>query len=146
VYGTGNFIFPKLNSDSLWNLGVIANLGIEKNKPITLEIIPISLEMNAKINLSFLSLENNEKFKTVENDKKEVIKDDNLLEEKYSLFVKNVENQYLNYLQPYTSKYLHKLYSMGVIPSFLQSKVKRLLYLNLIRCEAHRDIILKILK
>jgi poly-gamma-glutamate synthesis protein (capsule biosynthesis protein) len=146
VYGTGNFIFPKLNSDFLWNLGVIAHLGIEKNKPITLEIIPISLEMNAKINLSFLSLENNEKFKTVENDKKEVIKDDNLIEEKYALFVKNVENQYLHFLQPYSSKYLHKLFSLGILPNFLKHNKKRLLYLNLIRCEAHRDVLLRILK
>lgn len=144
VYGTGNFIFPNKNGDDLWNIGVIANLCIEKEK-IDLKIYPVKLSYKQKITLSFLSDSDTISFIELEKDRNEVIANDKLLEKEYDLFVASIKNQYLHYLQPYTSKYLHKLFSMGIIPNFLKNNKKRLLYLNLVRCEAHRDVLIKIL-
>jgi poly-gamma-glutamate synthesis protein (capsule biosynthesis protein) len=145
-YGLGNFIFPSQTlNDKKWSLGVLLNLQIKFDKSVQFETIPFL--QNFK-NFSIKVLEGDElaKFRKDEMEMNDIILNEKALSEKYELFFKNVENQYLHYLQPYTSKYLHKLYSMGVLPSFLQSKAKKLLYLNLIRCEAHRDIILKVLK
>jgi poly-gamma-glutamate synthesis protein (capsule biosynthesis protein) len=145
-YGLGNFVFPSQTlNDKKWSLGVLLNIQIKFDKSVQFEIIPFL--QNFK-NFSIKVLEGDElaKFRKDEMEINDIILNEKELSEKYDLFFKNVENQYLHYLQPYTSKYLHKLYSMGVLPSFLQSKAKKLLYLNLIRCEAHRDIILKILK
>jgi len=44
------------------------------------------------------------------------------------------------WIQPYKS-ILASLYKRGFLPSII-SKKKKLLYTNLVRCEAHRDILL----
>lgn len=144
VYGVGNFIFPRKGSNDLWNIGVVANLTIEK-KGVTLKTIPVKLNYENGLELSLLSNIEASDFLNSEKDKSEVIANDELLEKKYDEFIVSVYNQYVHYLQPYTSKYLHKLFSMGIIPNFLKNNKKRLLYLNLVRCEAHRDVLLKIL-
>jgi len=144
VYGTGNFIFPSKGSNDLWNIGIIARLTISK-EAITLKTIPVKLSYEEDLNLSILSDSDLEEFLDSEKEKASTIANDPLLEAKYDEFVASINNQYTHYLQPYTSKYLHKLFSKGIIPNFLKNKRKRLLYLNLIRCEAHRDVLLKIL-
>ncbi len=145
VYGTGNFIFPKKNADISWNLGVICQLEIEKNQPIRLKEIPVILDVSNEIKLKSLNETETKHFLEIKKKLTKVIASEKLVKEEYQKFVDKVEKQYVHYLQPYTSKYLHKLLSLGLLPNFLNNKVKKKLYLNIIRCEAHRDILLNLL-
>jgi hypothetical protein len=75
------------------------------------------------------------------NNLNEVIQDDTLLEQKFKEYIATWKPIMNAWLQPYKGKYLPSLYKKGLLPSLL-SKSKVLLYSNLIRCEAHRDILL----
>jgi poly-gamma-glutamate synthesis protein (capsule biosynthesis protein) len=143
VYGTGNFIFPIKGMKNDWNIGVVANLLIEKQGPIRLKVVPIEL-IYQENKLILKDLDKNE-FAALENDLNDKLGNDDLLAKEYISFIERNEQQYRHFLQPFTSKYLHKLFSMGLIPDFLNNKVKKMLYLNLVRCEAHRDVLLNIL-
>lgn len=145
-YGLGNFVFPSQSlKDEKWATGVLLDIKILNDNSIEFETIPFLQNFN-QYNFKMMDGEKLESFRKSELEINTIIANDALLNAKYDEFFKKIENQYLHYLQPYTSKYFHKLYSLGILPSFLQNKTKRLLYLNLIRCEAHRDVVLKILK
>ena len=68
-----------------------------------------------------------------------------IIEEKFNEYVSNHQRQYYSYLEPFTNRYLVALYNRQLLPSFI-SKSKRLLLLNVLRCEAHRDVLIKLLK
>ena len=70
---------------------------------------------------------------------------DELLQIEFEKFVSQSEKKYSLYLEPFSNKILLGLISRGWLRSFVKGK-KRLLLLNIIRCEAHRDILLQILK
>lgn len=145
-FGLGNFVFPsQYKANENWHIGVMLSLTINDDLSVDFKTIPFFQNLN-QIGISLLVEQDLSDFLKNETLKNSIIKDDIELEKKYHLFFKKVEKQYMHYLQPYTSKYLHKLFSMGILPSFLNNKTKKTLYLNLIRCEAHRDILLKILK
>jgi poly-gamma-glutamate synthesis protein (capsule biosynthesis protein) len=145
-FGLGNFVFPsKGKSDEDWYLGVLLSLKIKEDLSIDFKTIPFFQNYN-EMGISLLDDLSLSKFRESESKKNYIISNDVELDNQYHMFFKKVEKQYLHFLQPYSSKYLHKLYSLGILPSFLQNKTKKLLYLNLIRCEAHRDILLKVLQ
>lgn len=73
------------------------------------------------------------------------IADPRLLQESFSRFVELQTRCYQRYIEPRTFKLLEALQSRGMAPSFLRPAQRRLL-LNLIRCEAHRDLLLEILE
>ena len=73
-----------------------------------------------------------------------IIADDSLLEKEFQKYVEKKKKMYSHYLEPYTQRILHIMHRYKLLPTFL-NKRKRLLYLNLIRCESHRDVILRIL-
>jgi poly-gamma-glutamate capsule biosynthesis protein CapA/YwtB (metallophosphatase superfamily) len=55
------------------------------------------------------------------------------------------KRSYLSYFEPYSNRYLSALNFRGLFPSIISAQKKKAL-LNLIRCEAHRDLVLKSLK
>ena len=146
-YGLGNFFFPGYDeNDYEWSLGVMVELNIDINKSISFSTHPFL--QNYKSSYQINTLKDNAllEFRDRENEINQIILNDSLLNEKFDLFFDQICKNYNHFLQPYTSKYLHKLYSLGIIPSFLNNKYKKRLYLNIIRCEAHREILLKLLK
>jgi len=146
LFSTGNFIFPRQNAGPDWTTGVIASLRLKKNQNIELQTLPISLNVEAAKTLSLLEGKAFDEFRAEEKRKNKIIADDQKLEEVYDAFFEKAKKQYIHYLQPFSSRYLHKVFSLGIIPDFLKTPRKKRLYLNLIRCESHRDMLLKLLK
>ncbi len=70
-----------------------------------------------------------------------IILDDVLLEKEFKKYANSWKPVMNTWIQPYKGKYLSSLYKRGFLPSLL-GKRKKLLYTNLIRCEAHRDILI----
>jgi hypothetical protein len=143
-YSIGNFIFDlNKKTEQWWNEGFAVNLSFEK-KMISYKLIPyIQNDNNVGIRcmneLETVSFFN--KFQTLSDQ----IKDDNVLEMRFNEFAEKKKKMYNAYIQPYKNRYLQYLYSKGILPNFWKGKSKLLLY-NLIRCESHRDILLKNLK
>lgn len=145
VYGLGNFLFDRnRRNDQLWTIGIVANLMISEDN-ISLKIIPYSQNKGNKDGINLLNNSENKAFTEKINELNTIIQDDEKLQKEFLKFINLKKRQYFHFLEPYTNRILHGLYGKGIIPSLINKK-KRMLYLNLIRCESHRDIILELLK
>lgn len=141
-YSLGNFCFDWQGLRNMpWNKGMMVRLGFEKSKPITFEMEFVS-QNNDTVGLSLLNetekiamLKHLEKLNTI-------IADDTLLENEFKKYAETWKPIMNTWIQPYKGKIMAGLYKRGLLPSIITKK-KKLLYTNLIRCEAHRDILLQ---
>lgn len=141
IYGLGNFCFNSKLRNSSWNEGYLALLTFNSSQ-ILLEVVPY-IQCNDKLGV-FLVTERTDfdhKIKelndVVSNSQKlkaEVIK-------YYNDQYKNIESVF----EPYTNRYLLKLRSLKIIPSFVPLK-KWLKLFNIMECEAHRDKLFNVLE
>lgn len=143
-YSLGNFIFDHQNiTESSWNFGFAVKFKLITDN-LSFEIIPYE---QCKESVGVHLLKGKSEILFFEELKKlnTFISDDNSLNESFKRFVnQNLLKTYNGFLEPHSIKPLRILQRFGIFPSLL-SKRKRKLYLNLIRCEAHRDVLLEIL-
>ena len=71
-----------------------------------------------------------------------IIQNDILLGNEYEKYINEEARYVVNIFEPYYNRYLMALRNRGLLPSLLGRK-KKLQILNMIRCEAHRDKVLK---
>ncbi len=141
-YSLGNFIFDNeglVNRE--WNYGYAVRL--ELGHQIGFTLIPYEqcnpqAGVKLLINDKDVFEENIERLNTI-------IQNDASLYDEFNKYCGRVRKLYSFYLEPYSIRLLHHLRNRGIIPSVL-SKRKKLLYLNLIRCESHRDVVINILR
>ena len=139
-YGLGNFCFDNSSHfNDIWNFGYILKLSLEKR--VSYELQPY-IQCSERPNVAMIS--NREKFddelmklNVIINSPKELAK----VTEKYY----KTEKRFIKMaFEPYSGRFLSKLYLMRILPSFLGKN--RILHLqNLVECEAHRDILLQLL-
>lgn len=142
-YSLGNFVFDYNQSNSwLWSSGYAVSLKIEDK--ISFEIIPYTQNYLSKVGVHMMQDEDLIRFNKELELINAVIQDDIKLQEAFDEMALNRKKQYLNYLEPFERKIFVALKNRNFIPTTL-SKKKKLLLTNIIRCEAHRDIVLKIL-
>lgn len=140
-YSLGNFCFDWEGlQNGTWNKGMMVRLQFEKDKPIHFEFDFFN-HNNEKAGVYLMSEE--EKKSQLEKVLKinEIIKNDKKLNTAFENYVKSWESVMNTWIQPYKGKYLPSLYKRGLLPSII-SDDKKLLFTNLIRCEAHRDVLL----
>ena len=143
VYSLGNFIFDhKINRNSSWNECVIAVLEI-LDRTITLKLIPL-YQCSDKVGVHLMNKEQEKSFISQRLKKSNIIKKDILLEAEFENFVNKQFRMYNSFLEPIKNKYILWLMNRGILPRFVKGYFRRLL-LNVIRTEAHRDILLKVL-
>lgn len=143
-YSLGNFVFDSLsNRSGIWTEGLGVCLKFN-DKNIDFDLIPFC-QNNEKEGVRIMSDEEQKAFKDKLDNLNEIIANEDLLKAKFEQYCGKVNRMYSSYLEPHRNKWIHALRSRGWIPPFL-SKYKRTLFLNLIRCEAHRDVTLEILK
>ena len=141
-YSLGNFCFDWQGLRNMpWNKGMMVRLGFEKSKPITFEMEFVS-QNNDTVGLSLLN--ETEKIAMLKHLEKlnAIIADDTLLENEFKKYAETWKPIMNTWIQPYKGKIMAGLYKRGLLPSIITKK-KKLLYTNLIRCEAHRDILLQ---
>lgn len=139
-YGLGNFCFDKNRpNDSLWNEGYAVEINLNKNS-ITYTILPyIQCAENPKVTF----IKETTDFEYEINKLNKIILNDNILFDEFINMSKR--KSFLIYLEPYNTKWLRKLKSKGLLPSFI-NRYKKNVILNLFRCEAHRDVMFELLK
>lgn len=143
-YGLGNFVFdnPRFRTGK-WNQGFALQLSIS-GVSISYKLFPY-IQSAEKPGIRQMSDSEMLEFETSIEALNKIIADHGLLQSEFDAFCKKVGRQYLNYLEPYSNRLLNGLYKRGLLPSLLTGN-KKMLYQNLIRCEAHRDVLLKILE
>ena len=140
-YSLGNFCFDWQGLQSKpWNNGMMVRLRFEKLKPITFDIDYFT-QNNAELGLFLLSEVEKDITENKVHELNAIIQDDVLLEKKFNDYVATWKPVMNTWIQPYQGNYLPSLYKKGLLPSIITKK-KKLLFTNLIRCEAHRDILI----
>ncbi len=142
-YGLGNFIYDwpgKVNSP--WNKGYVVRLNIAEKTDF--DIIPLK-QCNEKPGIFHLNSEETGAFHKKIDRLNLIIADDQQLEAEFRKYCNSVFPMYDAFIEPYFGKYFTALRKRGFFPK-LMSKRKRLLLLNITRCESHRDVLLRLLK
>lgn len=141
-YGLGNFIYdwPGKFMGS-WNKGYAVMLRLSDG--IDFEIIPLK-QGNNKPGVFHLNAEEIEEFTKEINRLNSIIVDDEKLEVEFRKYCNSVFPMYDAFIEPNFGKTVASLRKRGMFPKFMSGK-KRLLLLNLIRCESHRDVMIRML-
>lgn len=142
-YGLGNFLYDwpgKINTS--WNLGYVVKL--EFSDRVNFNIIPLK-QNNEFPGVFHLSEDEKSDFYNKINTLNDTIRDDKQLEIEFHKYYKSVRPQYDSFIEPYFGKIITALRRRGYFPK-LMSRKKRLLLLNITRCESHREVLLRMLK
>lgn len=144
IYSLGNFFFPNNKmQNSYWNEGMTVTLCFNTEE-CAFSFTHFD-QCNGEFNVKMVSEKDiairNEKIKTLN----QVISNETLLQEEYQKFLHLNYRMYRAYLEPHSNRYLQFLQNRQVLPS-LWSKRKKTYLLNLIRCEAHRDVVISYLE
>ncbi|MCU4166237.1 CapA family protein [Carboxylicivirga caseinilyticus] len=142
-YGLGNFIYDwpgKTNSP--WNKGYVVKFSIDDQ--LHYRIIPLK-QSNKQPGVFHLNADEENNFMEEMERLNTIIGDDEQLELAFQKYCDGVNPMYDAFIEPWFGKYITALRKRGLFPN-LMSKRKRLLLLNIIRCESHRDVLLRMLK
>lgn len=144
IYSLGDLLFDRgKTKNKVAGVGLAADFTFSKNN-LDFKVIPFYNDISGTNTLKLLSSEEKEKFFVRLDELNRLINDDEELENQFNEFCRIKKKQYEAFLEPHSCRLLQVLQSRSVIPSFL-SAGKRRLYRNLIRCESHREIVLRIL-
>jgi poly-gamma-glutamate capsule biosynthesis protein CapA/YwtB (metallophosphatase superfamily) len=141
-YGLGNFIYDwpgKINIR--WNRGYVVRLLLSDR--VNFEIIPLK-QNNENPGLFHLDAKETEEFSEEMKRLNLIIADDNQLESEFQKYCNSVFPMYDAYIEPYFGKYITALKNRSLFPK-LMTRRKRLLLLNISRCESHRDVLIRML-
>lgn len=142
VYSLGNFIFDSGKRQSSWNVGAAAVLTLSGNET-KMRLLPFA-QCDDVVGVKLFDQKETEIWLDKEKMKSGQIQDDLFLEKNFDKFVSKQDRLYRSYLEPNTTSFILAAKNRGLIPRRIKGS-KRLLYWNIIRAEAHRDILLKIL-
>ena len=143
IYSLGNFIFYKKTPNPSWNIGVFSILSLT-NEGVKIKLYPFE-QFNSKMGLCLLAPEETNRWKQINKDKTEIINNDTKLTEMFEAFCSKNERLYRSYIEPNSNKYILAAKNRGWLKRHISGN-KALLYLNIIRNESHRDLLLQLLK
>jgi poly-gamma-glutamate synthesis protein (capsule biosynthesis protein) len=141
-YGLGNFIYDwPGRGNERWDFGYVVRLALSDK--INFEIIPLR-QGDKKAGIFHLKPDEVKGFKREIDRLNLIIADDTQLESEFLKYCNSVYPMYDSFIEPNFGRYITFLRKRGLFPRFL-SKRKRLLLLNLARCDSHRDVLVRML-
>jgi poly-gamma-glutamate synthesis protein (capsule biosynthesis protein) len=144
-YSLGNFCFDwKDKIGKAWNKGMLVRLNFNKNQPVDFELEFIN-QNNEKQGVFLMDFEQKEEMSNHLKELNSIIANDDKLQNEFQKFCNLQSKVIQTRIQPYMGRLLPSLHKRKLIPSLIGKK-KKLLLTNLIRCEAHRDILLNSIK
>lgn len=146
-YSLGNFLFdlPRYNGSAItpWNEGLIAELTLSKDD-LSVRYQPY-IQNFESVGIRHMKTDESAIFDEKINRLNNIIADDEKLQKEFENYCKKSYRMYSGYIEPHSSRILHALRNRNILPSMLTKRKKNLL-LNLTRCEAHRDVLIKTLQ
>ena len=143
-YGLGNFLFDNgAQRESAWNRGLGVTLVLCKGR-VEFELHFFD-QCGSEIGIRECeSSESQRRLADIET-KNRVIGDADVLGEEFERLLLGKRKMYRSYLFPSSNRVLQFLYNRGLFPELISRRKKRL-YLNLIRCESHRDALCRVIE
>ena len=136
-YGLGNLCFDSLDEHHpCWNQGYCVSLELDSN--ISFNIVPYIQCDDSPIVRTQLSDSELALFQNQLDHLNSIISNPDLLAGEFASICSKGQKAYMAILQPYQNHYVRSLYKRGLLPDIL-IKEKRLLAMNYIVNESHRD-------
>lgn len=143
-YSLGNFIFDWENSASSWHEGYFVKLSINSNSVDNFSLIPYK-QCDKTVGIDLLKKKQKKDFLNKIDEYSKLINNPNLLEKKWLEFCDSRKKGYLSSFLS-LGKVRKQLLKNQKLSRFVLRRKRIIPLLNLIRCEAHHDILLNILK
>lgn len=142
-YGLGNFVydFPGKRNEA-WNCGYAVRLFLDEK--IEFQLLPLK-QGNEKPGVFHLDDKETANFNNEINRLNQTIANDRQLEDEFRKYCYSVNPMYEAYIEPNFGKYIAFLRKRGFFPRFISGR-KRMLLLNIIRCDSHRDVLIRMLE
>jgi len=147
VYSLGNFAYDAKNRQTKgedWHRGCAVLVSFLKDA-VESKLIPFLQFLHMQEGIRCLNDAETEAFVMDAERRNEIIQDDSQLEQQFDAFIRRKERMYRTMLEPVRNRLILAAMNWGFIPRFIRGRHKRYL-LNLIRCEAHRDIVMHLLE
>jgi len=140
-YSIGNFLFDKKSRDfTHWNKGIAAEIDFSDNK------------INASTHI-FYQCVNEKPFELLEGDIADqelmqldslsnIIQNDDELDRELLKWISRSQKYYNINIEPHSIRVLQALQNRNLLPSFW-TKRKKMYLLNMLRCESHREMLIK---
>ena len=142
-YSLGNFCYDSTEMhEEGWNYGYVVLLKI--NEITEFEIIPV-IQNSTNPGVHRLYGSERDHFLHRIDTLNEIIANDKYLEERFIDYCRENAYRYDLLFEPYRNRVLAFLKKRNFIPSLFSLRKKRL-FLNIVQCDAHRDILLAYLK
>lgn len=142
-YSLGNFVFDWNNKrNSSWNIGYAVQLEVASDS-IKFLIHPYR-QGDIQPGVLLLTTQENEEFMKEISQLNIFIGNKILLQQQFNEFAARRKAYYKYLVEPFSNRIFSILYARKLVPSFLTTR-KRNLLLNITRCEAHRDLLIKTL-
>jgi poly-gamma-glutamate synthesis protein (capsule biosynthesis protein) len=141
-YSLGNFIYDwpgKHFKD--WNEGFVVRLLLDEK--IQFEIVPMK-QGNTLPGVFHLNDEEKLKFSQRLERLSQIISDDARLQDAFMAYCRSKKKMYESFLEPNFGTKVASLRARGFFPRLMKGR-KRLLLLNLMRCESHREVLFDLL-
>ena len=136
-YGLGNFCFDEESfRNSFWNKGYMVELDFS-NGAVGFDLYPYS-QCDGSASVDLLQVNERKNFEKELDCLNHIISDETLLKARLLAYYVKYSEVELSILEPYGSRVARKLYSLGILPSFIRGS-KLATILNHIGCESHRD-------
>ncbi|MBR4267785.1 MAG: CapA family protein [Bacteroidales bacterium] len=143
-YGLGNFCFDNNNfRNILWTQGYMVTLQFE-NGNVHYELIPYNQCSDIAKIICLNELEREVFYDTIIRIN-EVISDSSCLRSRFDMRVKIDGARIFDVFEPIRNKFVKKLRRMKLLPSLVFSHKRNLIH-NVIRCESHREVLLRFLE
>lgn len=145
VYGQGNFLFGYRKESNSWNEGLILHIIIDENSTPSVELIPITALKTGGIDL--MNQNDASSLMASIKTRSSLLNDAHFIESNWKKFCQQQTATYLALLFGFRrwSRFLNRLFNNKIV-RFRYSKKQLSITSNLIRCEAHREVINDILK
>jgi len=139
IYSLGNFLFDHINPVSKdWNIGLLANIRISNGVVTKLELYPFK-QGGEKFSINLIRGIEKDKYFAYIDELSGVIADKSRHKQAWLKFLAKKEMEYLPPLLT-MGRLERYLYKRGLYFGQRANKRRLLYLLNLIRCEAHRDV------
>jgi len=142
-YSLGNFTFDLDNKQrTSWNMGYAVQLEVVE-EGLSFSLQPYS-QGDSQPGIRLLKAPEKEKIEKEISMLNDILRNEISLKQEFDTFTLKNKVIFESFIEPFNFRPLSILYARNLIPSFLTTK-KRNLLLNIVRCEAHRDLLIKIL-
>lgn len=143
IYTLGDFLFTMSSVCKEWYQGLLGNLQITKAGPIEFELLPIEQDSKA-FSISLSAGNNRSSSNNMIGDLSAIISSSNQLDESWQIFGGERKAGYKNYLcslSGFENRYVRAVVDRLKLNSIFGNRNQAEIMLNLLRCEAHKDVL-----